>query len=81
MPDAKTVVTAETPQRRSALDEQREGPVRLGAVRQAVAYSIDRDAIVKKLFGDLGVTRPSRPLQPADRRGVRGPAGVVAATR
>jgi len=28
------------------------------AVRQAVAYSIDREALVKRLFGGLGVTKP-----------------------
>ena len=30
-------------------------PLNCVAVRQAIAYSIDRDAIVKTLFGDLGV--------------------------
>ena len=34
------------------------------AVRQAVAYSIDRDAIVKRLFGDLGVTKAVQTLNP-----------------
>lgn len=30
------------------------------AVRQAVAYSIDREAIVERLFGDLGVDKPQQ---------------------
>ena len=34
------------------------------AVRQAFGYSIDRDTIVKKLFGPLGVTRPANSLNP-----------------
>jgi peptide/nickel transport system substrate-binding protein len=34
------------------------------AVRQAFSYSIDRSAIVKKLFGPLGVTQPANSLNP-----------------
>ena len=34
------------------------------AVRQAVAYAIDRDAIVTRLFGDLGVTKAVQSLNP-----------------
>jgi peptide/nickel transport system substrate-binding protein len=34
------------------------------AVRQAVAYSIDRDAIVNKLFGGIGVTTAVQSLNP-----------------
>lgn len=33
-------------------------------VRQAVAYSIDRDAVVKKLFGGIGVDKASQSLEP-----------------
>jgi len=35
------------------------------AVRQAFAYAIDRGAIVKKLFGALGVTAPANSLNPS----------------
>jgi peptide/nickel transport system substrate-binding protein len=35
------------------------------AVRQAFAYSIDRDALVKKLFGALGVTKTVNSLNPS----------------
>jgi peptide/nickel transport system substrate-binding protein len=34
------------------------------AVRQAFAYAIDRDAIVKKLFGDIGVDKAVNSLNP-----------------
>ena len=34
------------------------------AVRQAFAYAIDRDAIVKKLFGGIGVTKAVNSLNP-----------------
>jgi peptide/nickel transport system substrate-binding protein len=33
-------------------------------VRQAFAYAIDRAAVVKRLFGPLGVTQPSNSLNP-----------------
>src|SRR5205823_6169026 len=32
--------------------------------RQAVGYAIDRDAVVKKLFGGLGVTNAANSLHP-----------------
>lgn len=35
------------------------------AVRQAVAYSLDRDAIVKRLFGGIGVEKAAQSLEPA----------------
>ena len=41
------------------------------AVRQAVAYSIDRDAIVKRLFGSLGIDRPQQSFNTPDGRAVR----------
>ncbi len=34
------------------------------AVRQALAYSLDRDAIVNRLFGGLGVTKAAQSLNP-----------------
>ncbi len=34
------------------------------AVRQAIGYSIDRDAIVARLFGDLGVNKAVQTLNP-----------------
>jgi len=35
------------------------------AVRQAIAYSLDRNAIVKKLFGGIGVDQAAQALEPA----------------
>ena len=35
------------------------------AVRQAIAYSLDRDAIVKRLFGGIGVEKAAQSLEPA----------------
>ena len=31
-------------------------------VRQALAYAVDRDALIKRLFGPLGVTKPSNDI-------------------
>ena len=39
-------------------------PLDSTAVRQAIGYSIDRDAIVKALFGDLGVNKAWQSLNP-----------------
>lgn len=39
-------------------------PFDSAAVRQAFAYSIDRDAIVNRLFGDLGITKAVQTLNP-----------------
>jgi len=39
-------------------------PFKSVAVRQAFAYSIDRAAIVKRLFGGIGVTQPQQSLNP-----------------
>jgi len=42
-----------------------EFPVDSLAVRQAFAFSLDRDAIVESLFGELGLTEASQSLNPA----------------
>jgi peptide/nickel transport system substrate-binding protein len=39
-------------------------PFDSSAVRQAFAYAIDRDAIVKRLFGDLGINKAVQTLNP-----------------
>ena len=46
------------------MDEQREVPVRPRGRAPGVAYAIDRDAIVKRLFGDLGVNKAVQTLNP-----------------
>ncbi len=43
------------------------------AVRQAFAYAIDRDAIVKRLFGGLGVDKAVNSLNPPIRLPTRTP--------
>ena len=53
-----------TAQPRGAVDEQRVAAARLLAVRQAIGYAIDRDAIVEQLFGALGVEAPMQTLNP-----------------
>ena len=68
LPDAEVVVHRRHRQRRGAVDQQRVGcRSTTSAVRQAIGYAIDRDAIVKQLFGDLGVDKPMQTLQPAGR--------------
>ena len=41
-----------------------KAPFNSTAVRQAVAYAIDRDALVKKLFGKLGVDKAVNSMNP-----------------
>ena len=78
---ARALYTADTGNIEALWMNNAKSPFDSVAVRQAVAYSIDRDAIVKRLFGDLGVTKASQTPQPADRLQVRRPAGVRRATR
>lgn len=42
-----------------------KAPLDSEAVRQAIAYSLDRNAIVKKLFGGIGVEEAAQALEPA----------------
>ena len=55
------------------------------AVRQAFGYAIDRDAIVKKLFGGLGVDTAANSLNPPWSRSTatrtRGPSTSSTSTR
>ncbi len=55
LPDANSVYTADTGNFEALWMNNSAAPLDDLAVRQAVAYAIDRDAIVKKLFGGLGV--------------------------
>jgi len=50
-------------------------------VRQAFAYAIDRTAIVKKLFGDLGVTTPQQSFKPPIQREYSDPSAFAQYTR
>ena len=76
LPDSQKDITTETPNTEALWMNNAKFPFNSVPVRQAFAYSIDRTAIVKKLFGDLGVTTPAAELQPADPVRVPGHLGI-----
>jgi len=57
LPDANSVYTDNTGNFEALWMNNAAAPLDDLKVRQAVAYAIDRDAIVNKLFGGLGVTK------------------------
>ena len=57
LPDANSAYTADTGNFEALWLNNAAAPLDDVKVRQAVAYSIDRDAIVNQLFGKLGVTK------------------------
>jgi len=57
LPDANSVYTDQTGNFEALWMNNAAAPLDDVKVRQAVAYAIDRDAIVNKLFGGLGVTK------------------------
>ena len=57
LPDANSVYTDNTGNFESLWMNNAKAPLDDVKVRQAVAYAIDRDAIVNQLFGKLGVTK------------------------
>jgi peptide/nickel transport system substrate-binding protein len=65
IPDANTVYTADTGNAEALWINNAAAPLDDVAVRQALGYAIDRAAIVKQLFGALGVDEPMQTLQPA----------------
>ena len=65
LPDANTQYQSETASVEASLaSTSSKFPFNSKAVRQAIGYSIDRDAIAKKLFGELGVDKASNSLNP-----------------
>ncbi len=64
VPGAETQYTADTGSVESLWMNNSKFPFNSVAVRQAFAYAIDRQAIVEKLFGPLGVKEPSQSLNP-----------------
>jgi len=62
--DAQTSANAETAYVEALWLNNDKAPFDSLAVRQAVAYAVDRDAIVAKLFGDLGVDKAVNSLNP-----------------
>src|SRR3990172_5896460 len=64
LPDAQTSSNAETAYVEALWLNNEKAPFDSLAVRQAIAYAVDRDAIVNKLFGDLGVDKAVNSLNP-----------------
>jgi peptide/nickel transport system substrate-binding protein len=64
LPDANNVYNAKTASLEALWINNAKFPFDTPEVRQAFAYSIDRDAIVKQLFGKLGVDQASQSLNP-----------------
>ncbi len=62
--DANTQVNAKTGSVEALWLQNEHFPFKSKAVRQALAYAIDRDAIVKKLFGKIGVSAAVNSLNP-----------------
>jgi len=62
--DFNSVITDDTGNIEALWMNNAQFPLNSPAVRQAIAYSIDRDAIVGRLFGDIGVTKPVQTLNP-----------------
>ena len=62
MPGAKHFVNARTTSLEGLFLNTDRFPFQSKKVRQAIAYSLNRNAIVKNLFGALGVTRASQSL-------------------
>lgn len=64
VPNTKSIVNAETAAVEALFMNNGKFPFDDKVVRQAVGYAIDRDAIVKRLFGDLGVNKAWESLNP-----------------
>jgi len=62
--DVNHIATPETGAVEALWVQNQRFPFTSKAVRQAFAYSIDRDAIVKQLFGKLGVDKAVNSLNP-----------------
>jgi peptide/nickel transport system substrate-binding protein len=64
IPNANSVATANTGAVEALWIQNAHFPFDSKAVRQAFAYAIDRDAIVKSLFGKIGVDKAVNSLNP-----------------
>lgn len=62
--DSNAYVTDETGNIEALWMNNAKFPFDSVAVRQAVGYALDRDAIVNRLFGDVGVTKAVQTLNP-----------------
>jgi peptide/nickel transport system substrate-binding protein len=63
--DVKSAVNAQTGNAEALWINMAKAPFDVLEVRQAFAYSLDRDAIVNRLFGPLGVKTALQSLNPA----------------
>jgi len=64
LPNSNTVYNAKTASVEALWINNEKAPFNTVAFRQAFAYAIDRDAIVNRLFGKLGVTAAVNSLNP-----------------
>lgn len=64
IPGFKSTVNAATGNIEALWINNAKAPFDSVAVRQAIGYSLDRDAIVKRLFGGLGVNKAAQSLEP-----------------
>ncbi len=64
IPNANTLASAKTGAVEALWIQNTHFPFQSLAVRQALAYAIDRDAIVKQLFGKVGVNSAVNSLNP-----------------
>jgi peptide/nickel transport system substrate-binding protein len=65
LPDANTAFESKTGSIEALWFNLGRAPFDSKPFRQAIGYAIDRDALVNKLFGDLGVTKAVNSLNPA----------------
>lgn len=64
LPDTTQVISANTGNLEALWMNNAKAPFDSKAVRQAFAYSLDRDALVKRLFGGVGVEKAVNSLNP-----------------
>jgi peptide/nickel transport system substrate-binding protein len=64
LPDANATYTADTANLEALWFNNAKFPFDSKAVRQAVGYALDRNAIVQRLFGPVGVKSPMQTLDP-----------------
>jgi len=64
LPDANTAYNSETGSIEALWFNLGRAPFDSKPFRQAIGYSIDRDALVNKLFGELGVSKAANSLNP-----------------
>jgi peptide/nickel transport system substrate-binding protein len=64
LPDSNSSYTADTANLEALWFNNAKFPFDSKAVRQAVGYALDRNAIVQRLFGPLGVKNPMQTLDP-----------------